>query len=65
MQVVIWKVVLPRGRVVKGTAVGETKPTVRYGAKTRDAPGAGDGSATPLDNFCLFTTRPSLAMEEK
>lgn len=28
MEVVIWKVVLPRGREVNGTAVGETKPIV-------------------------------------
>jgi hypothetical protein len=27
-EVVIWKVVLPSGRVVKGTLVGETRPTV-------------------------------------
>lgn len=27
-EVVIWKVVLPRGREVKGTSVGDTRPTV-------------------------------------
>ena len=27
-EVVIWKVVLPRGRDVNGTFVGETRPTV-------------------------------------
>lgn len=28
MDVVIWKVVLPRGMEVKGTLVGDTRPTV-------------------------------------
>jgi hypothetical protein len=33
--VVIWKVVLPRGREVKGTLVGETSPTVCDYVSTR------------------------------
>jgi hypothetical protein len=35
-EVVIWNVVFPSGRVVKGTVVGETKPTVRKGANILD-----------------------------
>jgi hypothetical protein len=61
--VVIWKVVLPKGTLVNGTLVGDTRPTVRYGAKILDAPSARCGRrATPLLSFWRLTILPSASI---
>lgn len=47
---------------MKGTSVGETSPTVRYGANTLDDVGddrCDGGLETPLANFCRLAMRPS------
>ena len=57
-EVDIWNVVLPNGTVVKGTAVGDTRPMVRYGANNRDAPRLRLVFVAPFASFCLFATGP-------
>ena len=44
---------------MNGTAVGETRPTVRYGANSRDVPGLRLVFVTPFVSFCLFAAGPS------
>lgn len=60
----IWKVVLPKGSEVKGTLVGETRPTVLKGAKIRDP--LEDAPVVDLDGtptFWRFTNGPSCCSE--